>query len=108
MKSLKLKSDEWFSAICYISLLLGIFIMKKCLEFSLTSFGTLKYDYVINTIEIFNFLALINNSVATGLRFLLLIISAIISSKSVHILRFYLYCILRYFYKHLAYHLSIQ
>ena len=60
-----------------------------CAEFSLTSFGTLKYDSVINTIETFNFLLLINNSVTTGLRFLLLIISAIISSKTVNTLRFF-------------------
>ena len=58
------------------------FIIKKCVEFSLTSFGTLKYDYVIKTIKILSFLPLINNSVTTGLRFLSLIISAIISSKT--------------------------
>ena len=44
MKSLKSLSDEWFNTICWSFLLLGIFIIKKCLEFSLTSFGTLKYD----------------------------------------------------------------
>ena len=40
MKSLKLMSDEWFSAICWSSLLFGIFMIKKWVEFSLTSFGT--------------------------------------------------------------------
>ena len=45
--------------------------MKKCVVFRLTSFGTLKYDYVINAIEMFNFLPLINNSVNFGLIFLL-------------------------------------
>ena len=44
-------------------LLFGISMIKKCLEFSLTSFGTLKYDCVIKIIEMFNFLSLINNSV---------------------------------------------
>ena len=44
--------DEWFSSICWNSLLFGIFMMKKWLEFSLTSFGTLRYDYVIKTIRL--------------------------------------------------------
>ena len=60
----------------------------ECVEISLTSFGTLKYDCVINSIEIFNFLPLTNNSVTTGFSFLLLIISAITSSKTINILRF--------------------
>ena len=42
MKSLKLMSDEWFSAIYWSPLLFGIFMIKKWVEFSLTSFGTLK------------------------------------------------------------------
>ena len=49
---------------------------------SLTSFGTLKYDCEIKAVEIFSFLPLINNSVTTGLSFLLLIISERISSKT--------------------------
>ena len=61
--------------------------MKKWVEFSLTSFGTLKYDCVIKTREMFNFLPLINNSVTTEFSFLLLIISAIRSSKTINILR---------------------
>ena len=56
----------------------------------------------------FNFLPLINNSVTTGLRFLLLIISAIIPSKTINTLRFFQRYILQYFYKHLAYSLNIQ
>ena len=59
----------------------GIFMIKKRAEFSVTYFSSLKYDCVIKTIEMFNFLPLINNSVTTGLSFLLLIISSIISSK---------------------------
>ena len=39
------------------------FLRKKWVVFSLTSFGTLKYDWVIKTREIFKFLPLINNSV---------------------------------------------
>ena len=54
-------------------------MITKCVEFSLTSFRTLKYDYTTKTIEMFNFLPLINNSVTTGLSFLLLAISAIMS-----------------------------
>ena len=44
-------SDEWFSAIWQSSLLSGIFMIKKWVEFSLISFGTLKYDSVIKTRE---------------------------------------------------------
>ena len=62
-------SDEWFNAICWSSLLFGIFMIKKCVEFSLTSFGTLKYDCVIKTIEMINFISLINNSVSIGSTF---------------------------------------
>ena len=43
--------------------------MKKCVDFNGTSFGTLKYDCVINAIEILSFLPLINNSVTTGFNF---------------------------------------
>ena len=50
MKSLKLMSGEWFSAICWSSLLFGIFVIKKWVQ---TSFG--KYDCVIKTREMFNF-----------------------------------------------------
>ena len=41
------------------------------LEFSFTSFGTLKCDCVIIATEMFNFLSLINSSVTTGLSFLI-------------------------------------
>ena len=74
--------------------------MKKCVEFSLASYGTLKYDCVIKTIEVFNFLSLINNSVTIGFSFLLLIIPAIISSKLLIFYVSFLDCILQYFYKH--------
>ena len=52
-KSLVLMSDEWF-AIVESSFLLGVFAIKKWVVFSLTSFGTLKYNWVIKTREIFN------------------------------------------------------
>ena len=42
---------------------------NKCVEFSLTSFGTLKSDCAMKTIEMFNFLPLINNSVTTASSF---------------------------------------
>ena len=38
-------------------------MIKKWVEFSPTSFGTLNYDCVMKTREMFNFLPLINNSV---------------------------------------------
>ena len=47
----------------------GIFIIKNCVEFCLTAFSTLKYDSVIKTIEMFNFMPLINSSVTTELSF---------------------------------------
>ena len=60
-----------------------------CAVFSLNSFGTLKYDCVTKTIEMFNFLPLINNTVTTELSFFLFIISAIRSSKTINTLRFF-------------------
>ena len=62
---------------------------KKVCRIYLKSLGTLKYDWVIKTIEILSFLPLINNSVTTGLSLLLLIISAIMSSNTIIILRFF-------------------
>ena len=44
-------------------------MIKKYVQFSLTSLGTLKHDFVINAIKVFNFLPLINNSVTIGLSF---------------------------------------
>ena len=64
----------------------------------LACFATLKSDCVIKTSEMLIFLPLINSSVAIEISFLLLIVSAIIL----------LNWILQYFYKHLAYRLSIQ
>ena len=58
-------SDEWLNAICWSSCLFGIFITKKSVVFSLTYFGTLKFDCVIKTREMFRFLPLINTSVTT-------------------------------------------
>ena len=43
------------------ALLFGIFIIKIYAQFSLTCFGTLKYDCVIKTSEMFTFLPLINS-----------------------------------------------
>ena len=63
-------------------------MIKKCVVFNLTSSGTLKNDYAIKTLEMFNFLPLVNNSVTVYASFL--------------------DCILQYFHKSLAYHLSIQ
>ena len=83
-------------------------MIKNWVEFSMVSFGTLKYDYVIKIMEIFNFLRLINNSGTIEYSFLLLIIPAIKSSKTVLFYVFYLNCISQYFCKHLAYHLITQ
>ena len=75
--------NEWFSTICWISLLFGVFMMKKWVKYSLASFETCG----IKTREMLNFLPLTNNSVTTEFSFLSLIISAIIS-KTINILRF--------------------
>ena len=61
---------------------------KKCIQLSVTSFGILKLDCVMKTREKFSFLPMVNNSVAIGFRFLLVIISAIIPSKNINILHF--------------------
>ena len=50
-----------------------------------------KDDYVIKTTKIVSFLPLINNTVTIGLNFLLLSISAISSSKTINILKFYFF-----------------
>ena len=42
MKSLKSISDVWFEAICWNYFLLGIFIIKLCVAFSLIDLGTFK------------------------------------------------------------------
>ena len=78
--------------------------MKKCVEFNRTSFGTLKYDCVIKTIEILSFLPLINNSVTIGFNLLYL--------QSYHqkllVLCVSLWdCNLQCFCRHLAYHSNI-
>ena len=65
--------------------LFGIFIIKYCVEFSVIFFDAPKYDNKIKAREMFSFLPLINNSVATGLSFLWPIISAIILSKTINI-----------------------
>ena len=52
-------------------------------------FGSLKYDCAIKTSEIFSFRPLMNRSVTTELCFLLLIISAIISLKTINTLSFF-------------------
>ena len=40
IKSLKSISDEWLNVIFWSSPLFGIFMIKKCVEFSLKSFDT--------------------------------------------------------------------
>ena len=90
--------------------LFGMFIIKKCVEFSLISFRIAKKDFTVKTREMFSFLPLMNYLVTTGLllSFLLLSISAIISSKTINVL-----CVLPGFYssiffKYRPYHMSIQ
>ena len=65
---------------------LEIFEIKYCAEFSLIFYGTAKVRLCNKTRETVNFLPLINNSVSIALSFLLLSISAIISSNTIKIL----------------------
>ena len=60
---------QWLNEICWSSVLFGIFILKQCVEFCLTSFGTAMYDCVTKAIEMFNFLPLINSSISIRLIF---------------------------------------
>ena len=78
--------------------------MKKCVEFNCTSFGTLKYDCVIKTMEILSFLPLINNYVTIGFSLLLLIISQSYHQKLLVLYVSLLDCNLQCFCRHLAYH----
>ena len=104
----KSMSDDWFNAIYWISLLLGIFIIKKYVVLSLTFLGTLKYNCAIKTIEILKFLPLINNQSLLDLVFYYQSYQ-----KSYHqkLLILYVPClgyILQYFNENLVYHLGIQ
>ena len=60
--------------------------LAQLVELSLILVGTLKYDCVMKR-EMFHFLLLINNLVTIEFSFLFLIISAIISSIPINILR---------------------
>ena len=77
----------------------------------LTPFGTFKYGCVKKAREMFSFPPLINNSVTIWLTFLLLSISATISSKRLIIYVFYLGCSSQFFCKFCKYdpyNLTIQ
>ena len=78
--------------------------MKKCVEFHRTSFGTLKYDCIIKTLEILSFLPLINNSVTIGFSLLLLSYPQSYHQKLLVLYVSLLDCNLQCFSKHLAYH----
>ena len=82
--------------------------MKYFVDFSLIFLGIAKEDCVIKTREMSSFLPLINHSVATGLRFLLLNMSAIISSKTSSILRFLFGLYSSMLYKYNSYYSGIQ
>ena len=98
LKPLKSISDEELVAICWSYCLFKIFMMKKCLLFSLISFDPWNYDWVMKTKKIFNFLSLINSSVTTEWRFLLLIVLAIISSNTINVVASIVGCVLQYCY----------
>ena len=59
-------------------------MIKHCVDFSLSPFGTEKFDCVNKKSEFLIFLLLIGSAATTGLRFLLLIISAIVSSRTTY------------------------
>ena len=66
IKSLESIPNKLSIAIRWISCFFGIFMIKSCVVFNLTSFGTGKYDSAMNTEERFSFWPVINHSVATG------------------------------------------
>ena len=68
----------------------ALFFMKKKGTIQSNIFWYLEKDYIIKTLEIFTFLPLINSLVTIGLSFLLLIISAIITSNTINTLHFLL------------------
>lgn len=55
-------SDAWLIPVYWSSCLFR-FLAVVCVELSVTSFGTLKYVYVIKTREMFSLLPLISSSV---------------------------------------------
>ena len=77
-------SDEWFAAVCWSSLLLGIFVIKQCVALNLVVLGFLKQNCYIKVSEILSSLPLKNNSVTIGLNFLLDFISAINSLNTIN------------------------
>ena len=62
---------------------------KIMCSFSLIVLGTLKYDCFKKTSGVSNFLLLKNNSLTTGLNFLLDSISAVISSNTINTFLFF-------------------
>ena len=84
LNSPKSVSDEWLVAVVWSFALFRSYMMKKCVIFSLASFGTRMYDCVLSTIKIFSFQPLVNNLVTTGWCILLLIPSEIISSNTIN------------------------
>ena len=102
--SINNKKRIWFSSTLFIKiykvLKVNVWRMIKCnlLKFSVVSnfhskivcniFWKSKIRFCDKNKRIFRFLPIINNSVTVGLRFLLLSISAIMSSKTINIFRF--------------------
>ena len=64
-------------------------LTDKCVLFSLMSIDTRTYDCMMNTRETFSFLPLMKSSVTIWLSFLLLIISAVISPKTMNTFHFF-------------------
>ena len=86
------KVSIWWMIYCSLLNLCSIwnFHDKKCVMFSSTSFGTLKYYFVIQTTKVLSFLNnKINSSVIIECGFLLLIIWGITSSKTINTLGFF-------------------
>ena len=81
-------SDKWFAAMCWSSLLLGIFMIKQCVALNLIVLGFLKQNCYIKVSGILTPLPLKNNSVTIGLNFLL---DFIFTINSLNTINTYLY-----------------
>ena len=83
-------------------------IKRNLLDFSFVwNFHNQIVYILIKAREIFDFLPVINNSVTTGLSYLLLTISAIILPNTINIVPF-LFGLYSSIFVYLQYHLSIQ
>lgn len=101
--------DEWLVEICWSSRLLGIFIIKNCVVFNHTFFGSWNWDCKMNTKEIFCFRLLINRYCNWLLHevFDYWLYQQSYGRKLSKLFFIFLDCSRQYCWRHHSYHLSI-